>query len=264
MGLDPDANKPLWEALAKVHERSGFYDLEGFIQHANSLPAVDDLLLGEIHNKRILHLQCHIGTESISMAKRGALVTAVDFSEKAISIANQLAQKMDTHVDFKCHNIYDLDHIIPDQSFDIIYSSYGVVTWLYDLNLWAQLIRKKLTEGGRFILVEFHPILFTFDEPGQIKYNYGSKMKPEKYEMRFSYTGDALDQPYTEYCWNHSIAQVMRALRSNHLKLVDFQEYDYSPQPCFNDLIEFEPGKFRFQAFDKISFPYVYSMVFEK
>ena len=264
MRKDAELNKPLWEALAKVHEKSQFYDLAGFKKSGNSLPEIDLEILGDISDERILHLQCHIGMESISLANRGALVTAIDFSGYAIQVARHLAASMQIDVDFIHSNVYEMDRLASLPKFDKIYSSYGVIPWLYDLKLWAKMIYNQLAEGGQFILVEFHPIMFTFDEPGKIIYDYGSMEKPEVFAMHNSYTGDPLDQAYAEYTWNHSVSQIIQSLLNAQLTLRDYQEYDYSPQPCFNEMVEYETGRYRLKALENIKFPYVFSMIFDK
>ncbi len=260
----PKINLPLWNALAKVHVDSNFYDVDTFIKNGNSLPLLDQQLLGNVNGKSILHLQCHLGLESISLAKLGARVTAIDFSSSAIAIARDLNMKMGTEVSFIEDNVYNLSDYSFLNQFDIIYTSYGVIPWLPDLDRWGQLIHGCLKKLGKFILIEFHPQIFSLDDLGSIDTDYGSKIEPAIFEMDKSYTGDALAKSYCEYNWNHSTSQVITALIGSQLTLAHFMEYDYSPYACFNDMIERNDGQYQLRKFEKIKFPHLFSLIFEK
>ena len=264
MDMYPKKNLPLRNALAKVHVDSDFYAVASFIQNGNSLPLLDQKLLGDVKSKKILHLQCHLGLESISLAKLGAQVTAVDFSSSAITIARDLNTKMGTDVTFIEDDVYNLlDYALLNQ-FDIVYASYGVITWLPDLARWAELIYRSLKKSGKFILIEFHPQIFTLDDQGNIEADYGSKIEPDVYQMQKSYTGDPLDKAYSEYNWNHSTSQVISALLSSQLTLTHFEEYEYSPYDCFNNLVQRKDGHYQLKKFEQTKFPHLFSIIFEK
>ena len=257
-------NKPLWNALSKSHVQSTFYNLGQFKKTGNSLPTIDQNLLGEIKGKKILHLQCHLGLESISMARMGAEVTGLDFSEEAIKSARALNKEMGTSVNFICDNVYNtLNHSVSGK-YDIVYTSYGIVPWLHDLTQWASIIKTCMKESGQFILVEFHPHIFTIDDHGKLSDHWGSKLAPDTYDMDKSYTGDKLDKNYKEFNWNHSLSQIINPLIKNGLTLTDIRDYNFSPYNCFEDMIIVGDNQFRMKIFENINIPYVFSTVFAR
>ncbi len=165
-------NKNTWNTKTPVHLNSEFYGLEEFIKGKTSLKQIELDLLGEVKGKKILHLQCHFGQDTLSLARMGAEVTGVDFSDTAIKEANLLTQKINQSARFICCDVYSLpEHL--DEEFDLVYTSYGTIGWLPDLNKWAQIIHRFLKPGGKFVFVEFHPVVWMFDDNfKEIKYNY--------------------------------------------------------------------------------------------
>src|SRR5690606_19279998 len=131
------------------------------LEGKNTLPEIDIELLGNIKGRSVLHLQCHFGQDSLSMARMGAKVTGIDLSDKAIEEAQKINAVLNLNAKFICCNVYDtLDHI--NNQFDIVYTSYGVIGWLPDLDKWATIISKSLKPGGKLIFVEFHPVVWMF------------------------------------------------------------------------------------------------------
>jgi ubiquinone/menaquinone biosynthesis C-methylase UbiE len=216
-------------------------------------------LLGDINGKSILHLQCHFGQDTISLSRLGASVTGVDLSDKAIESAKQLAKETNSDATFICCDIYDLLlHL--DKQFDIVFTSYGTIGWLPDINKWANIVSMFLKPGGKFVFVEFHPVVWMFDD------NF------EKIDYRYFNTGAIIESESGTYAdkqakisqeyvmWNHGLSEVMNSLIKNGLEINLLNEHDYSPYNCFNKTIEFEPRKYRIEHLeDKI--PMVYSLV---
>lgn len=145
-----NVNKEAWNKKTPVHFASEFYDNEAFIAGKNSLNSIELALLGDVKEKRILHLQCHFGQDSISLARMGAEVTGVDLSDVSIKIANELAEKTDTSVRFIECDLYSLDQVLNEQ-FDIVFTSYGTIGWLPDMDRWADVVSKFLKPGGQFV-----------------------------------------------------------------------------------------------------------------
>ena len=149
-----EINRESWNHRTEVHLKSEFYDLEGFIKGKSSLNPIELNLLGDIAGKRILHLQCHFGQDTISLSRLGAEVTGVDFSDKAIESAKKIADQTGSSAKFICCDIYDLpDHL--DEKFDIVFTSYGTIGWLPDLDKWAKIVSNYLKPNGTFVFVEF-------------------------------------------------------------------------------------------------------------
>lgn len=239
-----EVNKNSWNKRTDAHWESAFYDVPGFLDGKNSLNDVELTLLGDVSGKKILHLQCHFGQDSISLARMGADITGVDLSDNAISRANELSSLAQIKATFICCNIYDLPNFL-DEQFDIVFTSYGTIGWLPDLNQWATLIARYLKPGGQFIMAEFHPVVWMFDNHfKEIQYNY---FKAEAIEETESGTYADKNAPITisSITWNHSSSEVINSLLQHGLELNVFNEYDYSPYDCFNETIEVEPKKFR-------------------
>lgn len=251
-------NRKVWDDRVSVHARSSFYNVNGFLEGMNMLMPVELELLGHISGKRILHLQCHFGLDTLSLARMGAIVTGVDFSPKAIEEARKLATLTGLEANFVCSDIYHLPEVL-SASYDIIFTSYGTIGWLPDLKQWASVVSHFMKSGSRFIMVDFHPVIWMLDnEMQRITYHYQNKQ-----EIREQVNGTYADQeaPLTgeTISWNHSLSELITALLGQSLQLRQFKEYDYSPYPCFQDFIEHEPGKFRHnQHLDRL--PYLYAL----
>jgi len=166
METKPDyfqANKELWNQRTTVHLDSAFYNLEGFKKGETVLTPIELSELGEVKGKTMLHLQCHFGMDSLDWARRGAGVTGVDLSDTAISEAQKLNAEMGLDASFVCCNVLDTSAHVPGQ-FDIVFTSYGTIGWLPDLQPWAQVVAEKLKPGGLFYIAEFHPVVWMFDD----------------------------------------------------------------------------------------------------
>ncbi|MBI1835779.1 MAG: class I SAM-dependent methyltransferase [Flavobacteriia bacterium] len=258
-----EINKESWNNRTEIHLDSEFYDVEGFLKGKNSLNEIELKLFGDLKGKKILHLQCHFGQDTISLARMGAIVTGIDLSNKSIESAQELAKKANIEAQFICCDVYDLPNHL-DEKFDIVYTSYGTIGWLPDLNKWGQVISTFLNPGGKFIFVEFHPIVWMFDDHFEkVEYNYLNK--GEILETH-SGTYTDLDAPITQnyVCWNHGIAEVVMGLISNDLEIGSMEEYDFSPYNCFNEKVEeFEPKRHRVKHLEN-KIPLVYSIVARK
>lgn len=252
-------NKELWNNKTDYHVNSKFYDNENFINGKSSLNNIELKLLGNINGKSVLHLQCHFGQDTISLTRLGAKVIGIDLSDKAIDIAKELAIKTNSDVEFICCNIYDLpEHL--NQQFDIVYTSYGTIGWLPDLDKWASVVAQFLKRNGQFILVEFHPTLWMFDDDFvKIEYNYFNDAPIIETE-----TGTYADEnaPIKNECvtWNHPISEVVNNLIKNGLQINSVDEFDYSPYDCFKHTIEVAPNKFRIKHLEN-KLPMVYSII---
>ncbi|HEY0067489.1 MAG TPA: class I SAM-dependent methyltransferase, partial [Flavisolibacter sp.] len=209
-----------------------------------------------------LHLQCHFGMDTLSLARMGATVTGIDLSDKAIDTARELNDQLGLDARFICCNVYDLEAHL-DEQFDIVFTTYGVIGWLPDLQPWARLIARYLKPGGFFYMAEFHPVVWMFDDDFQsIKYYYHNRELIEVDSVG-TYTDRNAGIRAKEYSWNHSISEVLNALLRQNLRLEFFNEFSYSPYPCFNNVVQGPDGNWRVHGLeDKI--PMVYSLKMEK
>ena len=166
---------------------------------------------------------------------------------------------MNCDTDFICCNIYDLPDML-DQKFDIVYTSYGTISWLPDLLKWGQIISTFLKPNGKFIFVEFHPIVWMFDDNfTKVAYNYSSKEAIiEEEEGTYANREAKIKQKYV--CWNHGLSDVINSLIQNNLEINSFKEYSYSPYNALNHMEEIEPNRFQIKKF-KNKVPLTYSIV---
>jgi SAM-dependent methyltransferase len=253
-----EINKQSWNNRVDTHLTSEFYDVDGFLKGNTSLNDIELKLLGDVKGKAILHLQCHFGQDSISLARLGARVTGVDLSDKAIDAANELAKKTGNDVKFICCDVYDLPNHLKEK-FDIVFTSYGTIGWLPDMNKWANVISTFLKPNGKFVFVEFHPVVWMYDDNfEEVKYNYFNVG-----EIVESETGTYADKDApikTDYIgWNHDLAEVFTSLINSGIEINTFEEYDYSPYNCFAKTVEFEPKKFRIAHLEN-KIPMVYAI----
>lgn len=257
-----DINRQSWNNRIDSHLKSDFYDLEGFLKGKTSLNDIELKLLGDVKDKTILHLQCHFGQDTISLSRLGAEVTGVDLSNKAIENARQIAEDTNSNARFICRDIYDLPNHL-EQQFDIVFTSYGTIGWLPDLDKWAKTIATFLKTGGEFILVEFHPLVWMFDDNFEkIKYNYFNSGAIVETESG-TYADKTADITQEYVMWNHGLGEVMNSLIKNGLEINAFDEFDYSPYNCFKKTIEIGPRKYRIEHLEN-KIPMVYSIVCTK
>lgn len=243
-----EINRKSWNAKVEPHLKSDFYFVDEFLKGRSSLNSIELELLGDIKNKKILHLQCHFGQDSISLSRLGAEVTGIDLSDKAIETAKELARKCETKTRFIGTDLYNLPNVL-NEKFDIVFTSYGTIGWLPDLDRWAKVISHFLKPDGKFVMAEFHPVVWMFDDDFEgVKYNYFNE-KPivETYEGTYADPSANIVQEYV--MWNHSLAEVLQSLIDNNLKIHQFKEFDWSPYPCFRRVQEFEKGKWRISMF---------------
>jgi SAM-dependent methyltransferase len=253
-----EANRDLWNQRTAVHKDSSFYDLAGFKAGKNVLTPIELKELGDVQGKKMLHLQCHFGMDSLNWSRLGAAVTGIDLSDTAIREARQLNDELGMNATFICCNVYDLkDHL--DEQFDIVFTSYGVIGWLPDLDRWAALIAHYLKPGGTFYMAEFHPVVWMFDDEfTRIKYFYENR-EVIITENEGTYTDRNAAIRGKEYSWNHSISEVLNALINTGLKIELFNEFMFSPYPCFRNMVEAEKDRWQIRGMEG-KIPMVYSV----
>ena len=223
-----ETNKRRWNELVDIHANSKEYDLENFIAGKNSLHRVELEKLGDVKGKRLLHLQCHFGLDTISWARLGAKVTGVDFSDTAIELAREIAKKVGVDAEFVCSNVFDLPKVLEGE-YDIVFTSYGVLCWLKDIDEWARIITHYLKRGGVFLLAESHPFMWVFDDASEelnLKYSYWHNEEPLSWEDDGTYADkDAKVTNKKSYEWQHTVSDVLNALIKAGLTIDDIGEY---------------------------------------
>ena len=257
-------NKKAWDNKVPYHIASSFYGNDEFIKGKSSLKHVEIELLNRlrVREKKVLHLQCHFGQDSISLARMGAEVTAVDFSITAIEKARELAKECKVKVEFIEENVLTFN-ASGNALFDVVFTSYGTIGWFPDLRSWAAVVSRSMKSGGTFVMVDFHPFVWTFDdEIKSLAYDY-FQADPIVEVTNGTYADRTAPLNDTIATWNHGMAEIITALVDSGLIVKEFKEYDYSPYDCFSNLREDKEELFRF-AHLQVRIPMLYSLVLEK
>ena len=257
-----NSNRALWNAMTEVHFGSKFYDVESFVAGRNSLSQLEIDLLGDVRGKQLLHLQCHFGQDTLSIARMGANVTGLDLSDVAIEKAKVLADRCGSKAEWICANVIDPQPSL-EQKFDIIFSSYGTIGWLPEVKNWARNISRYLKPGGKFVFVEFHPVIWMFDnEFSRIEYSYFNR-HPIVEMQKGTYAEKDAPIEMESHGWNHSLADVIAALLDAGLRLDRFMEHDGSPHDCFPDMMQSDDGLYRINGFAG-KLPMIYALTCTK
>ena len=255
-------NKKLWDERTKHHVGSEFYNHNNFLQGASTLNEIELNLLGDIKGKTILHLQCHFGQDSLSLARMGATVTGIDFSTEAIKIAKEANEQLKQNATFICCDLYSLPQHL-DKQFDIVFTSYGTIGWLPDMKAWANIVAKFLKPNGSFVFVEFHPVVWMLDNNfSQIAYSYFNR-EPIIENEQGTYAEKDAPLQLQSIGWNHSLHEVMQNLLDEGLSLQSFEEFDYSPYNIFSEATAIEKDKFMIKGLEH-KIPLVYSLKMTK
>ncbi|MBD8528099.1 class I SAM-dependent methyltransferase [Pseudomarimonas arenosa] len=245
-------NQSAWDRRAEVHFGSKFYDVEGFLAGNSSLREIERAELSDVAGRRLLHLQCHFGLDTLSWARLGAKATGVDLSPVAIARARELAARTGLNAGFVCSNVLDFDRG-DAEPFDIVFTSYGAVCWLPDIRAWAEVVSRNLASGGCFYMVEFHPIYDLISG-----YSYFTRNEPD-IEEGDSYTENGQQAQTRSAVWSHPISAVTSALIEQGIEIEAMREYPFSPYNCFKGMQEREPGRFYLQHLGQ-DVPLVYSL----
>lgn len=258
------ANREAWNERARLHVGSKFYDVEGFVAGKDPLSAFEVDLLGDVRGKRLLHLQCHFGQDTLALARRGAQVTGLDLSDTAIEEAHKLAARCGLQAEWVLSNVIDHRPEL-DGLFDIVFTSYGTIAWIPDLAPWAANIMRYLKPatagrpGGRLVFVEFHPAVWMFDNDfTHVAYSYFNTGVIEE-EEQGSYADRATERKLVSLTWNHSLGETLSALLEAGLRITRFEEHDGSPHDCFAKTVRGADGFFRIQGMER-KLPLVYAL----
>ena len=249
-----DVNRRRWDESAPIHAASDFYGVADFKAGKDTLGAIESAEIGEIAGKRIVHLQCHFGLDTLSLARRGATVTGYDFSPKAIAIARDLAAETGIAATFVEGNVYDAPTKLPAANYDIAYVTVGAINWLPDITGWAKVVATLLAPGGFLYLLEGHPAASILEQkqagdPIVPTYNYFQSADPLIFEATESYTeeGTRLANTLTHE-WIHSLSSVIGSLLDAGLRLEWFHEHARLPWRLFPSMVRADDGMYDMPA----------------
>lgn len=232
--------------------------MKEFKEGKTSLNKIELEELGDVKGKSLLHLQCHFGMDTMSWARLGAKCTGVDLSDEAIRVATEINDELRLDAEFINCNVYDLkEHL--NRTFDIVFTSYGTIGWLPDLQRWAEIIGYFLKPGGIFYIVDFHPVLWMMDEDFQfIKYNYfNTELIVDETEGTYSDRNAPIKT--LNYGWNHPFSEILNSLIRQGLQIIHLNEFPYSPYNCFNHVEQGGDGMWRIKGMNE-KLPMLYSI----
>jgi 2-polyprenyl-3-methyl-5-hydroxy-6-metoxy-1,4-benzoquinol methylase len=214
------ANQANWNDRVAVHLGPNGYDVAGLSADPARLSLtvkIDAPRLGSLAGLRVAHLQCHIGTDTLSLTRLGATCVGLDFSPDAIVVARALAAETNAPMTFVESPVYDACDVMGQGQFDLVYTTCGVINWLPDIGRWASVVAGLLKPGGRVYLRDTHPILYALDEnrlPGEVvlKYPYTERGQALAMDEETSYAGEGTISNTRTYEWNHSVAEILQAM----------------------------------------------------
>ena len=258
-----ELNRKYWDALVPVHAASRFYDVEGFRAGRSSLHSTETEAVGNVARKSLLHLQCHFGLNTLSWARLGADVVGVDFSAASVARGKELAEEagLASRATFVQHDVLDLKSVL-DREFDIVFTSYGTITWLHDLEAWARGVAQSLKPGGFFFIVDSHPTsyLFEADKDGRLVRRYDYFHRPEP--LRLGSHQDYADPGHTTLAaeaWIWSLSDVFGALDGAGLVVYEFKEYPRTVYKQFPHMRETSDGYWELPA-EELGLPLLFSL----
>jgi SAM-dependent methyltransferase len=241
-----ETNRKTWNEKVKIHANSSMYDLVAFKTGKSSLMPYEQKALGDVKGKSMLHLQCHFGQDTLSWSRLGAKCTGVDLSDEGIKLAKELNDELQLDAYFICCNVLETSKFV-DETFDIVFTSYGVIGWLPDLKPWGKMIAERLKSGGIFYMVEFHPIVWMFDYlDGKSVMKHGYMQDDVIYEeYEGTYANQDSKMISKEYGWNHGLSEVINALTEAGLQIEYLNEHNESPYDVLPELIKTDRGMYR-------------------
>ena len=231
------ANLRLWEERAPVHAASADYGFARFASDASHLSDVvrfDLPRLGDVAGLRGVHLQCHIGTDTVSLGRLGARMTGLDFSPAAVEQGRRLAQLAGVEADFVVADAYDAAGVLGRHTFDLVFTGIGALCWLPDIQRWARVVAELLAPGGRLFLREGHPMMWAVDDTRSdgllaLAYPYFETEALVFDEPGTYVTTDAVLQHSVSHSWNHGIGEIISAVLDAGMEITSFTEHDSLP-----------------------------------
>lgn len=233
------ANRRNWDARAPIHVRSKFYEIDNRDPMSWFAP-FEWRDLGQLQGRKVAHLQCHLGTETMAFALKGAFATGLDFSSVSVREARRLAGAAALSIEYVHADVYDAVEVLGAERFDIAYTGKGALCYLPDLTAWAQTIVLLLKPGGFLYLVEFHPLLNALgptQTPGLpqdlvIRHDYLGGRGAIARDSSHTYTdGPALTGDTLHYEWPHGLGEVITAIAKAGFVIESLTETGLLPWP---------------------------------
>jgi SAM-dependent methyltransferase len=254
MGNSRQINLANWEERVPAHAASPDYALERFRAdpaHLSDVVSFDQPLLGDIAGVRGLHLQCHIGTDTLSLARLGAQMTGLDFSPAALERARALATETGARIEYVQADAYDAVEVLGRERFDLLYTGIGAICWLPEIDRWAEVVTQLLARGGRLFMREGHPMLWSIADASTdkllVEHPYFEHEEPFVYSESGTYVQtDAVFETSETHTWNHALGEIVTALLTRGMRVTGFVEHDSVPWDALPGQMErLHNGEFR-------------------
>lgn len=265
-------NRANWDSRAPLHERG--YGIDRYLDDATAISGVvafDLPRLGVLTGLDVVHLQCHIGTDTLSLARSGAAsVTGVDLSPVSIDAARRLADATDTDITFVESDVYTATHALGGRQFDVVYTGIGALCWLPSIGRWAQTVADLLRPGGRVFVRDGHPVLLAalaqrvgaehpdraqnawITGPGAVtvalELPYFEQPEPVRWSDETTYAGEGAVASPDSVEWNHGIGEIVMAVLEAGLILTGLFEHDSVPWEAMEGMVGDERGEYRLAA----------------
>lgn len=260
-----EANLARWDERVPIHAASPNYDLEAFKRGQDVIPPFEAAEVGDVAGMSVAHLQCHMGQDTLSWARRGAArVAGLDFSPAAIAQARALAEHLGYdagRAEFVVADVYDAAAAMPEAAYDMVYVSCGAIDWLPDVRRWAEVAASLVRPGGFLYVSEFHPLHFSLDDAtgSRVLHSY-FRGGPLVREDPGSYADPAAATVHnTSYQWVHTLGDVVSAVAAAGLRLEFLHEHDKSVFARFANMSRAADGCFRFPP-EAPSVPLMYTL----
>ncbi len=244
----------MWDERAPAHAASTDYGIERFAadpRHLSDVVTFDRPRLGDLTGLRGAHLQCHIGTDTLSLTRLGATMSGLDFSPVSIAAARALAERTGTEIDFHVSDVYDAVQVLGAEAYDFVYTGIGALCWLPDIARWAEVVAALLRPGGRLFIREGHPILWAADLDRMdgslvIDFPYFERTEPTIWDEPGTYVATETEFAHTRSAeWNHGIGEILTAVLDAGLSITRFEEHRSVPWQAMPDMVAGEDGEFR-------------------
>jgi SAM-dependent methyltransferase len=249
-----DLNRANWDDRAPAHAASADYGIDRFVTdpaHLSGIVRFDQPRLGDIRGLVGVHLQCHIGTDTISLSRLGARMTGLDFSSASLREARGLAQRAGDDVDFVEADVYDAADVLGEGAFGLVFTGIGALNWLPDIRRWADVVARLLTPGGRLFLREAHPVLWALADAREdgllvLQHPYFERAEPFVSDEPGTYVETDAEFTHTlTHEWNHGLGEIVSALLDNGLELTQLVEHDTVPYEALPGQMELDGGEWR-------------------
>jgi SAM-dependent methyltransferase len=246
-------NRASWDERAPAHAASPDYAFERFVEDPAFISDVvrfDLPRLGDISGLRGVHLQCHIGTDTLSLARLGAQMTGLDLSPASLAHARELSRRAGPHVEFVEAELYDAVSVLGAGSFDFVFTGIGALCWLPSVSRWAQVVADLLGPGGRLFIREGHPVLWSLgyersDRLLVLEYPYFEREEPQVWDDPGTYVEtDVVFEQNTTHEWNHGLGEIVTAVLDADMELTMLVEHDSVPwEPLPGQMVKDEHGE---------------------